>query len=202
MSQNGFEITNAIDVPTAPTAPTPQTPYAGVGIQHNVFGTVDGAAFTNRFELPPMTLTDQRPNTVLLEPRARNHVSHDGTSSVLGKRRFFQAPCSFCKVDVYESSCYPTLVHDSFICGVLPLIVMWRFKHPEVTVELEVLLFDVEAQCSEFAGPLYDDFCVFWRSNYEEYLGMLVESKALGLDRSLMPYMSIYRNCYEFLKRV
>ena len=197
-ASNGPGTTNVMDVRTPELLHT----ALGVDVHHNKFSDVDRAAFTNRFQLPPMSLNDQRPNIVLLEPRVPKQLSHDATTSVLGKRRFSGTLCNFCKVNVYESSCYPTLVHDPFICGVLPLIVMWRFKRPEVPVELEVLLFDVEAQCSEFAGPLNEDFCMFWRSNYEEYLGVLVESKALGLDRSLLPYMSIYRNCYEFLKRV
>ena len=124
-----------------------------------------------------------------------------GHGSVLGKRRFFPMPCRFCKASVYDSS-YPTMVHDGFICGVLPLIVTWRYRHPEVAVELEDLLFDVEAQCSQFSGLLYEDFCVFWTSNYEEYLSVLIESRALGLDRLSVSYMSLYRNCCELMNQL
>jgi len=116
----------------------------------------------------------------------KNHY-HKKKNASFSKSRVFQnlvivTMCLFCNMPAQ-------MLHDPFICGILPAVLKWTLKNNYPLDGFDALVEKVERQCGEVDKEYYEDYCLFWVHDYDANIRRVLSGTSSPI---FLPFFTTY----------
>lgn len=96
--------------------------------------------------------------------------------------------CLFCNMPA-------DMLHDPFICGIVPTVLRWTRKNNYPVDQLDTLLEMVEKQCARVEKEYYEDYCLFWVHEHDANIRLVISGGTI-------PTFNQFFNTYLYLMRI